>query len=85
MGYLSTSTNYIVRIIPLRSLSAQQKALCLFLHEEGRCCWTAMLNAHIESRGGKWLSFSDFKRLFKGQYVLHLQTIQRYIDAQKGL
>ena len=35
MGYHSTHTNCIVRVIPLRRLSAQQEAFCLFLREEG--------------------------------------------------
>ena len=85
MGYRSTHTNCIVRIIPLRSLSAQQKALCLFLREEARCCWIDNRNAHMENRGGKWLSFSHLKRVFKGQYALRSQTTQRYVDAQKVL
>jgi len=76
MGYRSSHTNCIVRILPLRGLSAQQEALCLFLREEAGRCWTAMLNAHIESRGGKWLSSSDLKKMFKGQYALHSQSVQ---------
>jgi putative transposase len=76
MGYRSTSTNYIVRDIPLRGLSSQQKSLCLFLREEAGRCWTDMLNAHIESRSDQWLSFNDIKKMFKGQYALHSQTIQ---------
>jgi putative transposase len=76
MGYRSKRTNCIVRIIPLRGLSAQQEALCLFLREEAGRCWTDMLNAHIESRGGKWLSSSDLKKMFKGRYALYSQTIQ---------
>jgi putative transposase len=35
-----------------------------------------MLNAHIESRGGKWLSSVDLSKIFKGQYALHSQSIQ---------
>jgi putative transposase len=35
-----------------------------------------MLQAHIQSRGGKWLSSVDLGKIFKGQYVLHSQTIQ---------
>lgn len=66
MGYRSKHTNCIVRVIPLRGLSAQQEALCLFLREEAGRCWTEMLNAHIESRGGKWLSSSDLKKMFNG-------------------
>ncbi|SRR6266498_901711 len=76
MGYRSTHTNCIVRIIPLRGLSVQQEALCLFLREEAGRCWTDMLTAHIESRSGKWLSSVDLSKIFKGQYALHSQTIQ---------
>ena len=35
-----------------------------------------MLNAHIESRAGKWLSSSDLKKMVKGQYALHSQSVQ---------
>src|SRR3972149_371602 len=76
MGYRSTHTNCLVRIIPLRGLSAQQEALCLSLREEAGRCWTDMLNAHIKSRGGKWLSSVDLSKMFKGQYALHSQSIQ---------
>ena len=76
MGYRSSHTNCIVRIIPLRGLSAQQEALCLFLREEAGRCWTDMLSAHIESRSGKWLSAIKLNKMFKGQYVLHSQSIQ---------
>jgi len=76
MGYRSSHTNCIVRILPLRELSARQEALCLFLREEAGRCWTDMLTAHIESRSGKWLSSVDLSKRFKGQYVLHSQTIQ---------
>jgi len=76
MGYRSSPTNCIVRILHLRGLSAQQEALCLFLREEAGHCWTDMLNAHIESQSGKWLSAVDLSKRFKGQYALHSQTIQ---------
>ncbi len=76
MGYRSSHSNCIVRIIPLRGLSAQQEALCLFLRQEAGRCWSDMLNAHLESRSGKWLSSHDLKKLFKGQYALHSQTTQ---------
>ena len=76
MGYRSKHTNCIVRVIPLRGLSVQQEALCLFLREEAGRCWTDMLTAHIESRGGKWLSSVDLSKIFKGQYALHSQTVQ---------
>ena len=35
-----------------------------------------MLQAHIESRCGKWLSSVDLGKQFKGGYALHSQTIQ---------
>jgi hypothetical protein len=76
MGYRSLQTNYIVRVIPLRGLSGQQESLCLRLREEAGRCWTDMLNAHIESRSGKWLSSVDLSKMFKGQYTLHSQSIQ---------
>ncbi len=76
MGYRLSHTNCIVRILPLRGLSAQQEALCLFLREEAGRCWTDMLNAHIESRSGKWVSSVDLSKMFKGQYALHSQSIQ---------
>ena len=76
MGYRSSQTNCIVRIIPLRGLSAQQEALCKVLREEAGRCWTDMLYAHIESRNGKWLSSVDLSKMFKGQYALHSQTVQ---------
>jgi hypothetical protein len=85
MGYHSAHTNCIVHIIALRGLSAQQEALCLFLREEAGRCWTDMLTAHVESWSGNWLSSSDLKKMLKGRYALHSQTIQRYVDAQKGL
>jgi len=76
MGYRSTQTNCVVRIIPLYKLSTQQEALCLSLREEAGRCWTDMLVAHIESRGGQWLSSVVLGKMFKGQYALHSQTIQ---------
>ena len=76
MGYRSSHTNCIVHILSLQGLSAEQKALCEFLREEAGRCWTDMLNAHIESRNGKWLSYVDLCKRFKGQYALHSQTIQ---------
>jgi hypothetical protein len=82
MGYRLVATNCIVRVILLRGLSKQQAALCHFVREEAGRCWTDMLKAHIESRGGKWLSSVDLGKMFKGQYRLHSQTIQAL--AQKA-
>jgi putative transposase len=76
MGYRSTHTNCVVHIIRLQKLSLQQQALCLLLREEAGRCWTDMLTAHMESRGGKWLSAIELNKLFKGQYTLHSQTVQ---------
>lgn len=47
MGYRSANSNCIVRTIPLRKLSTQQGAYCLFLREEAGRCWTDRLNCHI--------------------------------------
>jgi putative transposase len=44
------------------------------MREEAGRCWLTMNN--IESRGRKWLSSSDLKKMFKGRYALHSQTIQ---------
>ena len=76
MGYRRADTNCIVRLLPLRKLSRQQQALCESLRHETGHCWSEMLQAHIESRGGKWLSSVDLGKQFKGGYALHSQTIQ---------
>ena len=76
MGYRSTATTCIVRLLPLRGLSNAQADLCRFVREEAGRCWTDMLQAHIESRSGKWLSSVDLGKMYKGQYRLHSQTIQ---------
>ena len=76
MGYRTSSTDCIVRLLPLRKLSRQQDALCLTLRQEAGRCWTDMLQAHLESRGGKWLTSVDMSKQFKGCYRLHSQSIQ---------
>jgi putative transposase len=76
MGYRRADTNCIVRLLPLRKLNRQQQALCESLRREAGHCWSEMLQAHIESRGGKWLSSVDLGKQFKGGYALHSQTIQ---------
>jgi hypothetical protein len=85
MGYRSTNSDCIVLIIPLRGLSAQQKALCLFVCKEAGHCWTDMLKAHIESQSGKWLASSSPKKIFKCEHPLHARIIRGDIEAQKGL
>lgn len=76
MGYRTADTHCVVRLLPLRNLNQQQEALCEALRREAGRCWTDMLRAHIESRGGKWLSSVELGKRFKGQYALHSQTIQ---------
>jgi len=76
MSYRTSTTNCVVRLLPLRNLNRQQNALCEALRREAGRCWSDMLQAHIESRGGKWLSSVDLGKRFKRQYALHSQTIQ---------
>ncbi|MCX6082149.1 MAG: transposase [Chloroflexi bacterium] len=76
MAYRKVATNCIVRVIPLRNLSKYQEDQCRSLREEAGRCWTDMLQLHIMSRSGKWLSSVDLGKIFKGQYRLHSQSIQ---------
>lgn len=76
MGYRTADTNCVVRLFPLRNLNRQQDTLCEAVRREAGRCWSDMVQAHIESRGGKWLSSVDLGKRFKGRYALHSQTIQ---------
>jgi len=76
MGYRRSETNCIVRLLPLRNLNNRTEAQCQALRREAGRCWTEMLHAHLESRGGKWLSSNDLARQFKRRYALHSQSIQ---------
>jgi putative transposase len=76
MRYRSSNTECSVLLLPLRGISTRQEALCLFLREEAGRCWTDMLQAHVESRDGNWISSVDLGKMFKGRYALHSQTIQ---------
>ena len=76
MGYSSAATNCIVHVLPLHGLSSRQEAVCRFVREEAGRCWTDMLFAHIQSRGGKWLTSVDLGKMYKGQYRLQSQSIQ---------
>lgn len=60
-SYRKAQTACVVRIIPLRGLSKTQTELCSVLRQEAGRCWTDMLHAHIESRGGKWLSSGELE------------------------
>jgi len=75
MAYKTSKTNNIVRIIPLRLNKAQEQH-CQTLRREAGRCWSNMLQAHLASREGKWLSGVELQAMFKGQYALHSQTIQ---------
>src|SRR5579859_2233716 len=75
MGYRSAETNIAVQLVHLR-LSEAQQLQCDALRREAGRCWTAMLQAHIASRDGLWLSESDLQKQFKGQFALHSQTVQ---------
>lgn len=76
MGYRASTTQCIVRLLPLRNLNQEQAALCEALRREAGRCWTDMLQAHIQSRGGKWLTSVDLGKRFKAEYALHSQSIQ---------
>ena len=76
MGYRTSTTQCIVRLLPLRNLNQEQAALCEALRREAGRCWTDMLQAHLQSRGGKWLTSVDLGKRFKGEYALHSQSIQ---------
>ncbi len=75
-SYRKAQTECVVRIIPLHGLNHAQVELCSTLRREAGRCWTDMLHAHIDSRGGKWLSSGDLEKLSKGKYFLHSQTVQ---------
>jgi putative transposase len=76
MSYRSTTTNCRVRLLPLRGLNRDQAELCHFLRIEAGRCWTDMVEAHLASRDGKWLSEAELKSFSKGHYGLHSQSIQ---------
>lgn len=76
MSYRNSNTNCVVRLLPLWNLNRQQDGLCEALRREAGRCWSDMLQDHIESRDGKWLSSVDLGKRFKGQYALHSQTTQ---------
>ena len=76
MGYRASTTQCIVHLLPLRNLNQGQAALCAALRREAGRCWTDMLQAHLQSRGGKWLTSVDLGKRFKREYALHSQSIQ---------
>ena len=70
------SRRQLRRHVPGRERGAEAAHLHPLLGEEEGRCWTDMLNAHIKSRSGKWLSAVDLCKMFKGQYALYSQSIQ---------
>lgn len=76
VGHKKTTTVNRVRIIPLCRLSAEADLYCKAVREEAGRCWTAMVEAHVASHGGKWQNEGQLKVLTKGQYALHSQSIQ---------
>jgi|SRR5579859_4424040 len=75
MGYRTSATQLVVQLVHLR-LTAAQLAQCARLRREAGRCWTEMLQAHLASRAGAWLSEADLKARFKGRFALHSQTVQ---------
>lgn len=76
MGYKKTENNCVVHIIPLHSLNQKQATQCETIRREAGKCWTAMVNAHVDSRNGTWLGDSDLKAMSRKTYILHSQTVQ---------
>lgn len=75
MGHKTKETNNVVRIVVLR-LNKTQQEQCETLRREAGCCWSDMIQAHVASRSGRWLTGNELMAMFKGQYALHSQTIQ---------
>ncbi|HMA34614.1 MAG TPA: hypothetical protein VKY74_09050, partial [Chloroflexia bacterium] len=82
MGYRRAQTTIQVQLVHLR-LNTAQMAHCHVLRREAGRCWTAMVQAHLASRDGSWLSEQELQQQFKGQFALHSQTVQAL--AQKLL
>jgi putative transposase len=82
MPYRTSATRCIVRLIPLRRLSAAPLAQCAALRQEAGRCWTDLVAAHQRARAqGRWLSVRELEQLGAaggagGPYALHSQTIQ---------
>src|SRR5262249_10823136 len=80
MPYRTSVTQCIVRLIPLRRLSASTLAQCVALRREAGRCWTDLVVAHQDGRAqGRWLSVRELEHLGAaggpvGQYALHTDT-----------
>jgi putative transposase len=82
MPYRTSATLCVVRLIPLRRLSATTLTQCESLRQEAGRCWTDLVAAHQTGRAqGRWLSVRELELLGAaggpgGPYALHCQTIQ---------
>ncbi len=77
MGYKQTATTCTVQIVPYRTLPSQIAALCEALRREAGRCWTDMVQAHVASRDGTWLTERDLRAMTRGgRYRLHSQSVQ---------
>jgi putative transposase len=82
MPYRSAATQCVVRLIPLRRLSAATLARCAALRREAGRCWTDLVVAHQAARAqGRWLTVRELEQLGAaggpdGSSALHSQTIQ---------
>jgi hypothetical protein len=77
MGYKQTPTTCTVQLVSYRALSSETAALCEALRREAGRSWTDMLQAHIASRDGEWLTERDLRTLTRGgRYRLHSQSVQ---------
>jgi putative transposase len=77
MGYKQTATTCTVQLVPYRALPSEKSAQCEALRREAGRCWTDMLEAHVASRDGAWLTERDLRAITRGgRYQLHSQSIQ---------
>jgi putative transposase len=78
MPYQQTTTLYVVRLVPLRGLSATTLARCQQLRAEAGRLWTDLMRQHAAARTqGQWFSAGDLEQATKGgQYALHSQSVQ---------
>jgi putative transposase len=80
MPFKQTSTQCVVRLVPLRRAQLAPAALaqCQALRAEAGRLWTALLQLHADAREqGQWLSAGELEQATKGgQYTLHSQSVQ---------
>ncbi len=79
MGYSTTNTLRRVQLRRLQ-LNQAQTAYCAELRAEAGRAWTAIVEAHVASRSGAWLTEAELKAQFKGQFALHSQTVQALVE-----